>query len=418
MHSSSILSSLSAPSSKCATCIAASVVVLFIVINLLPSNIVQQGFNDLGVPTPSQLYIKTVYSKSSAVRLLDEQCPKPNPRFTKAERIEYYLGPQHPSPGSSSLPVIRTYNEALDLPRVDVPHCIDSRKVKNSLGDVNVVDKSKWRAILEPRWMYTNEMLSYTKNIVAVKFGDGKHPLTPSLLRKIRTVPAPDVTKDGMANGILYKAGSWRHYPKNLWSTVYEDTPWEKKRNMAVWRGTTTGCSGCYPKTLDEEGTFGSRAELVRRIPKWDKRADMDIAVSQYTQGVSNLWGIGSFLSREEMMGDKLLLMPEGNDVATGLKWAMLSTSVVVMTKTTVESWLMEGTMTANVEYLEVETDWSNLAEVVDWCWDNDEECKKIGERGQCWMRMFLDDEEEEEIIHEVMLEAERRQYEDGICLS
>jgi hypothetical protein len=128
MHSSSILSSL-------------SVVVLFIVINLLPSNIVQQGFNDLGVPTPSQLYIKTVYSKSSAVRLLDEQCPKPNPRFTKAERIEYYLGPQHPSPGSSSLPVIRTYNEALDLPRVDVPHCIDSRKVKNSLGDVNVGER-------------------------------------------------------------------------------------------------------------------------------------------------------------------------------------------------------------------------------------------------------------------------------------
>ena len=293
---------------------------------------------------------------------------------------------------------------------------------------INKVNKSKWRATLEARWMYTNEILSYaydilrypelsyTTNILAVKFGDDKEPLNPSLLRKIRIVPSPDITKDRKANGIIYKAESWRHFPKNLWSTVYEDTPWEKKRSMAVWRGATTGGTGSYPGTLDEEGTFGSRAELVRRIPKWYKRADMDIAVSQYVQGVSNLWGVGSFLSREKMMGSKLLLMPEGNDVATGLKWAMLSTSVVVMTKATVESWLMEGGMTANVEYLEVETDWSNLAEVVDWCWDNDEECKKIGERGQCWMRMFLDDDEEEEIMHEVMLEAERRQYEDGIC--
>ena len=122
-------------------CIVATTVVVFIVINLLPSNIVQQGFNDLSVPTPSQLYIKTLYSKSSVVRLLDEQCPKPSPRFTKAERIEYYLGPQRPTPGSSSLPIIRTYSEALDLARVDDPHCIDSREVKNSFRDVNVGER-------------------------------------------------------------------------------------------------------------------------------------------------------------------------------------------------------------------------------------------------------------------------------------
>jgi len=314
------------------------------------------------------------------------------------------------------MPVVRTYKEALALPRVDVPHCIDSVGVRSSLGDLNVVDKSKWGTILEPQWMYTNELMSYTSNTVAVKFGDGKGKMCPSLLRKIRQVPSPEVGEDGMGNGIIYKAGSWRHYPENLWSTIYEDTKWENKRNKAVWRGATTGCKNCYPKTLDEEGTFGSRAELVRKIPILNKRSDMDIGVTQYTQNVNNLWGLGSYLSREEMMGDKLLLMPEGNDVATGLKWAMLSTSVVVMTKTTVESWLMEGAMAGGVEYLEVKTDWSDLADVVEWCWENDEECKEIGKKGQCWMRMFLDDNEEMEIIKTVMLEAERRQFEDGIC--
>lgn len=53
--------------------------------------------------------------------------------------------------------------------------------------------------------MYTNELMSYTSNTVAVKFGDGKGKMCPSLLRKIRQVPSPEVGEDGMGNGIIYK---------------------------------------------------------------------------------------------------------------------------------------------------------------------------------------------------------------------
>lgn len=41
------------------------------------------------------------------------------------------------------MPVVRTYKEALALPRVDVPHCIDSVGVRSSLGDLNVGEFSR-----------------------------------------------------------------------------------------------------------------------------------------------------------------------------------------------------------------------------------------------------------------------------------
>ena len=42
-------------------------------------------------------------------------------------------------------------------------------------------------------------------------------------------------------------------------------------------------------------------------------------------------------------MQHKYLLALESNDVATQLKWLLLSGSVVVMPTPTTESWLMEG---------------------------------------------------------------------------
>ena len=296
---------------------------------------------------------------------------------------------------------------------------------------------------LDPKYYYTKELLSYATSgaSVSVKFGDGKGGVSGGpTMRKVRRCGVDS----GMPgnDGVVYKAEGWRHFPKDLWTTVYEDIEWGEKRDVAAWRGSTTGCSGCYPtvkydnyeddekgsndgsrsgREAVEKGGYGSRAELVRRMDYLNgierKGSRMfDVGVTMYNQGVEDLWGVKPFLTKAEQMGNKIIVIAEGNDVATGSKWAMLSGSVVVMTKPVICSWLLEDEMEPGVHYLEVKWDWSDLVEKVEWCFDNDEECERIGKMGQCWMRRFLDDEREKILTERVVREAVKMQKERGYC--
>ena len=47
-------------------------------------------------------------------------------------------------------------------------------------------------------------------------------------------------------------------------------------------------------------------------------------------------------ISKKELLKHKYLLSMEGNDIASGLKWMLLSNSVVFMAKPEHESWAME----------------------------------------------------------------------------
>jgi hypothetical protein len=181
---------------------------------------------------------------------------------------------------------------------IDPPKCFHNFDIQSSIENfVYPQDKFMWELQGNSKWMYTNELLSYTSKTVAAKFGDGKTLLSGPVLRKVR---------DDDTGGIVYRAEAWRHFPKDLWMVVYEDsTQWKDKKDMATWRGATTGCTGCYPDKLwdnikddprgctDGKGTakesiknggYASRAELIRRIPylnELNKREKFKIGETQ-----------------------------------------------------------------------------------------------------------------------------------------
>jgi hypothetical protein len=116
------------------------------------------------------------------------------------------------------------------------------------------------------------------------------------------------------------------------------------------------------------------------------------------------------------MLGYRMLIVAEGNDVATGGKWAMLSGSTVVTTRPAVCSWMGEDRMVPGVHYLEVRRDWEDLEERVEWCVENVRECEDIGRRGRCWMRRFLDGRREREVMEGVWGRAGEIQGREGVC--
>lgn len=91
----------------------------------------------------------------------------------------------------------------------------------------------------------------------------------------------------------------------------------------------------------------------------------------------------------------KYILAPEGNDVSSALQWICASNCIPVMTRPTVESWLMHGAMIPGVHYIEVKEDFSDVAEKIIWYNSHPEEARRISETSKEWINQFKDNKRE-----------------------
>lgn len=169
------------------------------------------------------------------------------------------------------------------------------------------------------------------------------------------------------------------------WDNVYKlrnqikDISFQSKKPIAFWRGTTTG----------SEDRAGNRFNLMT---KWfNQNSKIDIAFSDITQGkseyskyVKNKADIQTFLQY------KYIISIEGNDVSSGLKWNLLSNSIVLMPKPTMVSWFMENHLLPFIHYIPIKNDWSDLEKMIDWCENNQEKCKYINYNAKKYVNNFL----------------------------
>jgi hypothetical protein len=75
--------------------------------------------------------------------------------------------------------------------------------------------------------------------------------------------------------------------------------------------------------------------------------------------------------------------------VASNLKWAMSSNSLVFMTKPKYETWFMEGTLLPNYHYVLLEDDYSDLEEKINFYSKNSAEALKIIENAHDYIKQF-----------------------------
>jgi hypothetical protein len=78
--------------------------------------------------------------------------------------------------------------------------------------------------------------------------------------------------------------------------------------------------------------------------------------------------------------------MLEGNDVSSGLKWALFSNSVVMAQSPTKTSWAMEELLEPWKHYIPLADDLSDVEEKMQWVVDNDVEAQEIAQRGRLWI--------------------------------
>jgi hypothetical protein len=241
---------------------------------------------------------------------------------------------------------------------------------------------------------------------VAVYLGDNRSHSDLPILAKTR----PIINSSGITLAPL----KYDHHWKNALNVLQNDlTSYEGKQDALVWRGATTGSwNGNINQKSDR---VMQRYKLLKYLQKSPSDARLDVGFTQLIQNCtlkldsSEIETLSSSvrepLSIPDQLQSKLVLVLEGNDVATSLKWVLASNSVPVMLAPSVESWLLESQLQPWVHYVPVSPDLDNLSEVVDHCLANNSLCKEISRRGKDYVTHFSDLQMERLIFQQVLRE-------------
>lgn len=173
-------------------------------------------------------------------------------------------------------------------------------------------------------------------------------------------------------NSVLMKLDKVRHF-----IFVNDKVPFKKKKDTIIFRGKVKG-------KLSRKKFM----EMYFNHPMCDLGD-----VSRHTSDPSE-WEIGKKTIREHL-DYKFILALEGNDVASNLKWVMSSNSIAVMPRPTCETWFMEGKLIPDYHYIEIESDFSDLEERLNYYIEHEDEALAIIENAHKYIAQFRNRERE-----------------------
>ena len=173
-----------------------------------------------------------------------------------------------------------------------------------------------------------------------------------------------------------------------------KDIEFNLKKDKCIWRGVATG--------IHRSDDIPNRKKLVTTYYN-NKKFDIGYTSLLFYKDQLDEKFLKSKMTLDQQLKNKFIISVEGNDVASGLKWQLLSNSVVLMPKPRCVSWLMEDKLEPGYHYILLKDDFSDLEEKYNWCLNNLEVCKKISQNATSYMQMFLDDDNENKIQIELI---------------
>lgn len=234
---------------------------------------------------------------------------------------------------------------------------------------------------------HLSQLNNYHMNYLFYKFGD--HFTSCNYPTFIKTRHKSNIN----SNNILLNLDSERH-SSMLANITNIDIPFNEKNNKLLWRGCSTG-----------EHIHGMRNLIVKKF-QYSSNPDIDIKYNQLVQGVTNNnneFILGDTKCIQEMLKSKFLISIEGNDVASNLKWILLSNSVALMPTPKICSWFMEDHLQPFVHFVPLNNNFDDLEEKYQWCLDNLDECEKISKNATEYVLQFMNEENEREIVNTII---------------
>ena len=201
---------------------------------------------------------------------------------------------------------------------------------------------------------------------------------------------------------------SWIHYGRHFEVVNNEganmlkklDIPYLSKKDIAVWRGVTTGA---WSKNFSEILIYPDFTRQLFVTKYYNSSDNIDIGLSEcFDQSPGAILGVthyncsfSNYVKGKKTIKDllkyKFLIALQGNDVASGLKW-MLSSNSVVFTPSpiTMETWSLEPSLKPWVHYVPLKFDGSDLEEKIMHATENPDQMMMIVKNAKQYIGKFL----------------------------
>lgn len=252
--------------------------------------------------------------------------------------------------------------------RVNYYNKLSESNQKSLMNRTKISDLKKAKT---PKSYYfdTYEYARYFDENLAIDFlfGDVIHiPESPSIVK------SRPVSKDNN-NSVILNLDKARHFV-----FVKGDGDFRKKKNKLIGR-----CA------VYQEHRY-------RFFEKYFGHPLTDLGqVNDNAGGNRDLW-LKPKISIQQHLDFKFILSLQGNDVATNLKWIMSSNSIAVMPKPTLETWFMEGTLEGGKHFIEINSDYSNLEEQLNFYIEHEDLCLEILRNQHKYVEQFFNPDVED----------------------
>ena len=192
---------------------------------------------------------------------------------------------------------------------------------------------------------------------VNYKFGDITENFSNPCIVKSRPISENQ-------NSVLMKLNAIRHF-----YFLDDKRHFMEKKNKAVWRGNSSNSKARlnFIKSYHDVSIFN---------------------IGQHNPKVNEPWFKG-YLSIQDQLNYKFIFCIEGADTATNIKWVMSSNSICVMPKPKFETWFMEGKLIKDFHYIEVEDDFSDAEDKINFYIKNLKKSLKIIENAKKHVEQF-----------------------------
>lgn len=240
----------------------------------------------------------------------------------------------------------------------------------------------------------------YHNRAAVYKPGDICHKLDQQSLIKTR------IKTDRL--GTLLKLDKTRHYElgdthltNNTLPTIEAiksmDCKFKSKKNSVVFRGTIQPHYSKVEWFFDQPRGKARRLDLIKKYinnPRYNISG-----VYPGIHSMKNFQRIGNnahqyiknHMTIKEMLTYRYVISVEGNDVASNLRWLMLSNSVVMMPIPSTVSWFMEDHLKPYVHFVPLKRNFSDLNKQFEWCERNLDQCEQIAREATLYAMKFYD---------------------------
>jgi hypothetical protein len=240
--------------------------------------------------------------------------------------------------------------------------------------------------------------------------------LTNATSKKLATIPI--ITSDD------WRRVSDRIYP-NKCSTDYIDeninTDWNKKKDIAIFRGSATGCGITIETNQRLMAAYLSTQNyklLDVGITNWNPR------LKKYTDkplGFINKRSLsnkqdnislddGTFINNYDKSCHKYILNIDGHVSAFRLSFELSMNSVILLVESEYEMWY-SSLLKQNIHYIPIKKDLSDLIDKIKWCKKNDTKCKKIAQNALHLYNTCLQKDNMLDYMQQVLLKINKSRH-------